>query len=631
MMAFGVTTVAQNATNAPTLNQTVCPHLKHLKSYDVLASQPSSAPVKTPVVTESKGLQKIAFASSANIYSLISTDQSVLTADPDHNAIVFFARAGGSFGGSGDELRISSSDDDGTNWDHTVISPESGKRVRYPSGGILDLPSATSLDDCFALYSGPITGGSSWSHNMFGSVKMDGTLENTIYDAIPATTYFSHANSNLSICNDSSIHVAGDNYVGTSSDYYWGNGILYNGKFNSGSNSIVWDPVMNMNHNFAIDASSGNRAAASVSMAWNEDGTVGYYLFRGRDSLNDQRAYQPIIYKSVDAGSTWNLEPVFDFSNLTEITDHIRGTLADPNLKKAFFSSEMDAVVDHNGLLHIFAVIQGSYSDHNDSLGYTFLYEQPKLFHVYMDGTGGWEAELITYIYSYDVSADDQIFGSGADAMGWSHRINAARTEDGSKLFVVWSDTDSTLAAPNGDGAPINTAPDIWAWGKDLSSDTEYPATNFTSGTQYWGDNYFHFASDIALEVNSNALMVPVSTADIGSTPLDEVTHNLLLNIGFGPGMSVEDAKGQNLMTVSQNFPNPFTETTNIAVELKEGTNLSLQVYNITGQEVYTEDKGKLTAGAYNFAVSARNLKAGIYFYKVNAGNVSVTKKMIVR
>ncbi len=631
MLAFGATGIAQNAVNKPTLEDKDPPHLRYLESYDVMASQPSSAPVKTPVVTESKGLQKIAFASSANIYSLISADQSALTADPDHNAIVFFARAGGPFGSTGDELRISSTDDKGTNWDHTVITPESGKRMRYPSGGILDLPSATSLSDCYAVYSGPVTGGSSWSHNYLGSVKMDGTLENTSYDPIQPTTYFSHANSNLSVCNDSSIHVAGDNYVGTSSSYDWSNGILYNGKFNAGTNSVVWDPVMDMNHSFAIDNSTGERAASSVSMAWNEDGTVGYYIFRGRDSINDQRAYQPIIYKSVDGGMTWNLEPVYDFTNLTSITDHIRSTLADPTLKKAFFSFEMDPVVDNNGLLHIFAIIQGSYSDHDDSLGYTFTYEQPKLFHVYMDGTGGWEAELVTYMYCYNVTADDQLFGSGSDAMGWNHRINASRTEDGSKVFVVWSDTDSTLAAPNGDNAPINSAPDIWAWGKDITSGTTYPVTNFTTGTQYWGDNYFHFASNITLEVGTDTYMIPVTTADLGPTPLDGVTHNLLLNVGFGPGMSVEDAKGQNLMTVSQNFPNPFNETTNIAVELKEGTNLSLQVYNMIGQVVHTEDKGKLAAGAYNFLVSARDLKAGVYFYKVNAGNASVTKKMIVR
>jgi hypothetical protein len=245
---------------------------------------------------------------------------------------------------------------------------------------------------------------------------------------------------------------------------------------------------------------------------------------------------------------------------------------------------------------------------------------------------GGWEAELIHEMYTFEVSADDQLFGSGSDAMGWTHRINASRSEDGSKMIVVWGDTDTTLAAPNTDGFLINSAPDIFAVGKDLTTNTTYPITNFTVGTMFWGDNFFHYASDIIYEDGNGNMIVPVTTADIGPTPLDPVDHNLLMTVGFGPTIGVEQNSAENsLMNVSQNFPNPFNDRTNISVELEQGAELELFVYNMIGQQVHFESKGKVNAGSYNFMVSAQELKPGVYFYRIAADGKSVTKKMIVQ
>ncbi|MGM0612225.1 MAG: T9SS type A sorting domain-containing protein [Bacteroidota bacterium] len=631
MLAFGFSAISQSKKYEPTLKDSKPNQIKHLISYDQINAQSSEAPKKD--ASQSKGMEKIPFTSSANIYSVISVDQSVLTVDQDLGAIAHFARAGGNYGGSGDELRINTTTfDDYTSWNETVITPESGKNVRYPSGGILSFSGSASLDDAYAAFSGPITGGSGWTHNFTGSVKLDGTGSNEAitYESLPSGTYFAHANSNLTVCDDSTVHVAGDIFSGTSADYYWSSGLLYNGKFNAATNEIDWEPLEQMNHNFAIDSSDMTPAASGTSTAWNEDGSVGYYIFRGRDSVNDTRAFQPIVYKSTNQGDTWNQEPVFDFSTLPSITDYLWPTIADTTVTKAFFST-MEPVVDNQGMLHIFSLIQGSYSDHKDSLGYTYLWEPHKLFHVYMLPGGGWEAELINVMNTFDVTADDQLFGSGGDAMGWSHRINASRTEDGEKIFVVWGDTDSSLATQNGDGFLINSAPDIYAAGKDLADNTTYPVTSFTNGTNFWGDNFFHYASDITYVDQDNNLIIPVSTVDIGNTPLDEITHNLLMTVGYGTTINTEEFEGNLGLTVNQNFPNPFNDRTNISVDLEKGANLQLEVFNMIGQKVYQEDKGNVSPGSYNFMILADQMKPGIYFYRVKAGERTRTKKMIVQ
>ncbi|MFO8055409.1 MAG: T9SS type A sorting domain-containing protein [Bacteroidales bacterium] len=632
LVAFSTSLFAQKDKKFIAEKQGEPEYIQYLIKHDKVMDQSSgSSPDKG--VTESKGMQKISFASSANIYSLISTDQSALTAVQDHQSIVFFSRAGGAFGGSGHDLRISSTSNMGGTWDEYIVDSDGTNLFRYPSGGILNFPGASSLDDCYAAFSGPITDGSGWKSNFHGSIKMDGTMEEVIYESLPSNTYFAHANADLHVLDDSTAHVAGDNYVGNETDYSWNNGLLVNGSYNPATNKFEWDSVIEMHHSFALNV-DGDPAGSGARMAWSQDGSVGYYVFRGRDSVNDPRAYQPVIYKSTDKGQTWNQEPFFNFSSLDSITNYLWPTLGNQNLTKAFFSYQYDMTVDHEGMLHIFTLIQGSFSDHNDSLGYTFTNEPNKLFHVYMTPGGGWEAEFIKEFATKSVTGDDQQFGIGADAMGWTHRINASRTEDGEKVFVVWSDTDTNLVNIQTAGTGvyyINAAPDIFAWGKDLTDNTYYPVTDFTSGTQFYADNFFHYASDITLKDADGNFVIPVTTADKGSDPLKEVTHELLLTVGFGPTVGIDDHIGDDHFTVSQNFPNPFHDRTNIAVELKKSAELSLKVYNMIGQEVHTENKGKRNAGAHNFRIAAEKLTPGVYFYEIRAGEATVTKKMIVQ
>jgi hypothetical protein len=83
--------------------------------------------------------------------------------------------------------------------------------------------------------------------------------------------------------------------------------------------------------------------------------------------------------------------------------------------------------------------------------------------------------------------------------------------------------------------------------------------------------------------------------------------------------------------SVSQNYPNPFSETTTITVNLPKAADLSMKVSNILGQQVLEMQRGYVNAGTYYFMVDAAKLKNGVYFYTVKANNSEVTKKMIVR
>jgi hypothetical protein len=79
-----------------------------------------------------------------------------------------------------------------------------------------------------------------------------------------------------------------------------------------------------------------------------------------------------------------------------------------------------------------------------------------------------------------------------------------------------------------------------------------------------------------------------------------------------------------------QNQPNPFSNKSVIRYDLEESANVTLEVFNVTGQRVMNFNEGKKSSGSHSLTIEASALPAGIYYYSITAGNVKATKKMIV-
>jgi hypothetical protein len=83
------------------------------------------------------------------------------------------------------------------------------------------------------------------------------------------------------------------------------------------------------------------------------------------------------------------------------------------------------------------------------------------------------------------------------------------------------------------------------------------------------------------------------------------------------------------------NYPNPFNPSTKVAYTLKEPGIVHMDVYNMLGQKVRTLVNGQTDAGEH-FAIwdgrddTGAQSASGTYFVKLNAGNYSSTKKMVL-
>ena len=85
-----------------------------------------------------------------------------------------------------------------------------------------------------------------------------------------------------------------------------------------------------------------------------------------------------------------------------------------------------------------------------------------------------------------------------------------------------------------------------------------------------------------------------------------------------------------NQFALHQNYPNPFNPVTNIRFTLAEEQSVSLTVYNLSGQLVQTLVDGKKIAGTHSIQWNASSSASGVYFYRLQAGDRSVTQKMIL-
>ena len=105
-------------------------------------------------------------------------------------------------------------------------------------------------------------------------------------------------------------------------------------------------------------------------------------------------------------------------------------------------------------------------------------------------------------------------------------------------------------------------------------------------------------------------------------TPLD------IINNPSEP-VSVETPEVIGAFTLDQNYPNPFSESTNISFTIDQTSKVRLQVFDITGREVQMLMNRTLAAGKHAVEFHGSDLPSGIYVVRLITPNGVVSKKMM--
>ncbi len=84
-------------------------------------------------------------------------------------------------------------------------------------------------------------------------------------------------------------------------------------------------------------------------------------------------------------------------------------------------------------------------------------------------------------------------------------------------------------------------------------------------------------------------------------------------------------------MKLQQNYPNPFNPVTVLSFVLSHSSLVTLKVYDLLGKEVASiYDNKEIAVGAHEVNFDASLLPSGVYFYRLNAGDFSSVRKMVL-
>lgn len=84
------------------------------------------------------------------------------------------------------------------------------------------------------------------------------------------------------------------------------------------------------------------------------------------------------------------------------------------------------------------------------------------------------------------------------------------------------------------------------------------------------------------------------------------------------------------VFSLSQNYPNPFNPLTHIKYGIPKKVYVKMVLYDLLGREVQTLVNGLQEAGYYNVDLYADDIASGVYFYRIEAGNFTDVKKLLI-
>ncbi|NOS86580.1 MAG: T9SS type A sorting domain-containing protein [Ignavibacteria bacterium] len=191
---------------------------------------------------------------------------------------------------------------------------------------------------------------------------------------------------------------------------------------------------------------------------------------------------------------------------------------------------------------------------------------------------------------------------------------------------------------------PNNTSDDASAIDVDVSGNAFVTGASNSGGTNLdyltlkynpagvliWEQRYNGPANgvDAALSVcvdgSGNAYVTGNSQGSGSSSDYATIKYSVLTAV------NPEGSEIPSSYRLYNNYPNPFNPATTIKFDLPVQANTKLIVYDVTGKTVKLLVNQVMSAGSHSFSFDAAGFSSGVYFYKVQAGDFSEIKKMVL-
>ncbi len=377
------------------------------------------------------------------------------------------------------------------------------------------------------------------------------------------------------------------------------------------------------------------------------DGIGGFMNFES-SSLNFGEYDQEDVYMDVDitkgGNSVWHkTSPPRDVFVLTVDTSKIADKytpldFGHYNIAWEYKAKEADQSPENNKRDILFNVTDSVYSRSDDSNDLSWSYSKERYTEGAVANEGHFVGSIFPIFGDCEVSSISTFIAGGKADPLTSYR------------FTLWyvplgQDDETPFELLNTEQIDLDSA-DFNTWvtmslDKDGESEFLKKGDLVYAGIQYWNMNEdFLIRRNQGLEIGSDNSVILSEAVAIGiydgniDSGLESYAGrmNLMCRLNLNDHSNRIDGIEQSLTAASlgQNFPNPFSRTTEIAFELSTGSNVTFEVMDLTGRKVMEVNKGMMPAGKHTYTLETNNLDAGAYFYTLRAGNFVQTKQMVI-
>jgi hypothetical protein len=188
-------------------------------------------------------------------------------------------------------------------------------------------------------------------------------------------------------------------------------------------------------------------------------------------------------------------------------------------------------------------------------------------------------------------------------------------------------------------------ADDSWSDGKNCHGATTIDTYSskhlsaFGPGKTMWseGDPGFYFSPTFEAGDSTNMVGFTASVTDVQitgkkDTELQVAVTKLTataLPLRLSTSAAEQKSRIPTTFTLFQNYPNPFNPSTVINYQVGRLGKVSLKVYDVLGKEVATLVDEVKAPGSYSAFFVPTNLASCVYFYRLQSGSFTATKKLI--
>jgi hypothetical protein len=171
-------------------------------------------------------------------------------------------------------------------------------------------------------------------------------------------------------------------------------------------------------------------------------------------------------------------------------------------------------------------------------------------------------------------------------------------TSDGWKTVNFTADNINIAAYDKFWVVVLHALQGTFAFGMDQTVPLSYRGWEYTGGLAPDRDRSL---SDIMIKVDAEEAQTGIDDGDLAPTAF----------------------------SLSQNYPNPFNARTNIAFSIENESDVAIGIYNLTGQKV-ADLSGHFGTGENIVSWDASEVASGVYFYRLNVGDNTQTRKMVL-